>query len=140
MPSDRSKNLRVWITGAVIGLFFLGLFVIAYQIGYDRGENNIAGKTPASATKGGATGASGGAATGAGKDAFAGTCGSCHALAAASTKGAVGPNLDTLKPDKNRVLNAITKGGTGSGAMPKGLLTGDEADQVAAFVAGNAGS
>lgn len=135
MPSDRSKNLRVWTTGAAIGLFVLGMFVIAYQIGYDRGENNVAGKTIVTATKGGATGVSGGA----GKDAFVGTCGRCHTLAAAATSGAIGPNLDNLKPDKTRVLNAIQKGGIGSGMMPKGLFKGSQADQVAAFVAGAAG-
>jgi mono/diheme cytochrome c family protein len=67
---------------------------------------------------------------------FATTCGSCHVLEAAGTSGTVGPNLDDLGPDKARVLQAIA---SGPGAMPEGLLSGEEADAVAAFVAENAG-
>lgn len=135
MPPDRKKTIRVWATGAALALFTFGMFVITFQIGYDRGQNDVAGKTIVTATNGGATGA----VAGSGKAAFTGTCGSCHALKAASTSGAVGPNLDTLKPDKTRVLNSINKGGLGTGVMPKGLLNGSPADQVAAFVADNAG-
>ncbi len=70
---------------------------------------------------------------------FASTCGSCHTLAAANTTGTVGPDLDTVKPTEAQVLSAIENGGLGSGTMPPGLLTGAEADGVAAYVAENAG-
>lgn len=40
-----------------------------------------------------------------------------------------------IELDEQRVLSAIVKGGTGAGTMPPGLLSGDEAQQVAAFVA-----
>src|SRR5919108_456756 len=46
----------------------------------------------------------------------------------------VGLVLDQIKPDKKRVLNAIKIGGTGSGAMPAGLLQGKEAEAVAEYV------
>jgi cytochrome c551 len=68
---------------------------------------------------------------------FASTCGSCHTLADAKTTGAVGPNLDELMPDEDRVRSQIDSGG---GGMPPGLLSGDDADSVAAYVAAAAGS
>ena len=70
------------------------------------------------------------------KEAFAGACGSCHTLAAAGTKGQTGPNLDELKPDKQRVLTAIAEGPS---IMPSGLFEGAQADAVAQYVADNAG-
>ena len=42
-------------------------------------------------------------------------CGVCHSLDAASTKGVIGPNLDTLRPDPRRIRTAIAQG---VGAMP----------------------
>ena len=41
--------------------------------------------------------------------------------------------------DKERVLGAIKRGGTGSGRMPPGLLEGEDADAVATYVADVAG-
>ena len=70
---------------------------------------------------------------------FASTCGSCHTLSAAGTSGTVGPDLDQVKPSKQQVLSAIQNGGLGSGTMPPGLLTGADADAVAAYVSQNAG-
>jgi mono/diheme cytochrome c family protein len=70
------------------------------------------------------------------RDTFAGTCGRCHTLAAADTNGTFGPNLDELKPDIARVEAAIK---AGPGGMPAGLLEGDRAAQVAAYVANSAG-
>jgi mono/diheme cytochrome c family protein len=37
------------------------------------------------------------------------------------------------------VLNAIENGGTGQGRMPAGLLQGEDAEDVAAYVASVAG-
>jgi mono/diheme cytochrome c family protein len=71
-----------------------------------------------------------------GKDLFASTCGGCHTLASAGTTGTVGPDLDALKPDQGTVQAAIQ---SGPGAMPSNLLTGAQAQQVAAFVAASAG-
>lgn len=67
---------------------------------------------------------------------FADTCGSCHALAAARTDGAAGPDLDRLRPDLAQVRTAIV---SGPGAMPPGLLGGTQVDSVARYVAQNAG-
>jgi cytochrome c553 len=75
-----------------------------------------------------------------GKTLFIANCKSCHTLAAVQAHGVTGPNLDELGGlDKERVLNAIKNGGTGQKRMPKGLLTGEDAEYVAAYVAQVAG-
>jgi mono/diheme cytochrome c family protein len=51
-----------------------------------------------------------------------------------------GPNLDELGGlDKQRVLQAIKRGGTGTGRMPPALLDGADAEAVASYVAAVAG-
>jgi mono/diheme cytochrome c family protein len=83
-----------------------------------------------------------------GKDLFVTNCGACHTLAKAGTDGVIGPNLDELlappsasSPDpstiKPRVLSAIQNGV--GGRMPKGVLSGQQAETVANFVAQVAG-
>jgi cytochrome c oxidase subunit 1 len=67
---------------------------------------------------------------------FADNCGSCHVLEVAGTTGSIGPNLDTTLLNEADVLEAIEIGGRGSGAMPAGLLQGEEAKQVAELVGG----
>jgi len=42
-------------------------------------------------------------------------CGTCHTLKDAGTAGQVGPNLDQLRPDPEKVVRAVTGG---VGAMP----------------------
>ena len=74
-----------------------------------------------------------------GKQLFRQTCWSCHNLDAVQAGGVTGPDLDTLGVDKQRVLNAIKRGGTGTGRMPAGLLVGEDADDVATYVAKVAG-
>ncbi|MGH2979158.1 MAG: c-type cytochrome [Solirubrobacterales bacterium] len=74
-----------------------------------------------------------------GKQIFTQSCGTCHTLADAGTNGTVGPNLDQLGPDKDRVVNAIENGGTGTGAMPANIVTGQEAEAVAEYVSSVAG-
>ena len=82
-----------------------------------------------------------------GKKLFAGkaTCGSCHTLARANTKGTVGPNLDeAFRADRRSglgqstieglVLDQIAHPRNGS-AMPAGLVKGTKARDVAAYVA-----
>jgi mono/diheme cytochrome c family protein len=74
-----------------------------------------------------------------GKVLFRETCWSCHNLDAIQAAGVTGPDLDTLGVDRQRVLNAIKRGGTGDGRMPAGLLVGQDADDVATYVAKVAG-
>jgi plastocyanin len=92
-----------------------------------------------------------------GKKLFASKCGSCHVLNRAGTKGTVGPNLDQafhqpLKDGlersgirdlvRDQILYppsfALDEGGKrpdGSQPMPAKLVTGQNADDIAAYVA-----
>jgi cytochrome c551 len=81
-----------------------------------------------------------------GKTLFRSTCASCHTLAAVNARGVTGPDLDRIglnagsqKAAQTRILSAIKIGGTGQGRMPSGLLQGQNAQQVAAYVASVAG-
>ena len=65
-------------------------------------------------------------------------CGSCHTLAAANATGAIGPNLDELRPGADAVAAVVTDG---KGGMPAfaGRLSAAEIDAVADYVASAAG-
>ena len=71
-----------------------------------------------------------------GKEIFQAKCGLCHELADAGTPGTLGPNLDQLRPSAARTLRQID---TGGGAMPADLVEGQDAQDVAAYVAEVAG-
>jgi cytochrome c6 len=81
---------------------------------------------------------SGGGGTAAGKSIFTANCGTCHTLKDAGTHGAVGPNLDQLKPAKDRVARQVTNGGA---IMPpfKNTLSAAQIQAVAAYVSSVAG-
>ena len=100
-----------------------------------------------------------------GKQLFQEKCGSCHTLADAGTQGKVGPNLDDAFSGPRRegfkestIRNVVhgqvkyaiehpagfvTTGPDGRGlpapGMPRNLVTGDDAQDVAAYVASVAG-
>ena len=88
-----------------------------------------------------------------GKTLFQTNCGTCHTLYAAGTDGNFGPDLDLLlaptgpatganiKSAKQRVLSAIENGVDSNtpGRMPADIIAGQQADQVAEFVANVAG-
>jgi mono/diheme cytochrome c family protein len=93
-----------------------------------------------------------------GQSLFATNCGTCHTLQAAGTDGNFGPDLDellaatgppegsnaekTIKGTEGRVLNAVEEGvdsSTAPGRMPAGILSGEQAEKVAEFVATTAG-
>jgi mono/diheme cytochrome c family protein len=86
-----------------------------------------------------AAGGGGGGGSAEGKLIFTQSCGTCHTLSDAGTNGQVGPNLDQLKPNKQRVQTAIKNGGAGSGTMPANIVTGKEAQDVADYVSSVAG-
>ncbi len=66
-----------------------------------------------------------------GKTLFIRTCGYCHTLADAATGGMAGPEL-TSPWLASRVREVIADG---PGGMPAGLLSGERAAEVAAYVA-----
>jgi mono/diheme cytochrome c family protein len=70
-----------------------------------------------------------------GRTLFVQNCGSCHTLDAAGTQGQIGPDLGDIPLNEADVLSAIEIGGRGSGNMPMNLVTGKDAQDVAAFVA-----
>ena len=75
-----------------------------------------------------------------GKVLFEQQCKSCHSLAAVNARGVTGPNLDNIgEVTPRRILGAIRNGGTGQDRMPAGLLEGEEAREVAEYVAKVAG-
>jgi cbb3-type cytochrome c oxidase subunit III len=98
-----------------------------------------------------------------GEELFRQQCGSCHTLAAAGTVGTIGPNLDdAFAADREQgfeessiqqvvagqiqfpVEGSVNAEGqyvtsTGDPAMPADLVTGDDVDNVAAYVASVAG-
>jgi mono/diheme cytochrome c family protein len=80
-----------------------------------------------------------------GKQQFVAKCGSCHTLARANTKGIVGPNLDEAFRSslaeglKRNTIRGVVEGQIAfpnpEGAMPKDLVTGASAKDVATYVA-----
>ena len=79
-----------------------------------------------------------------GKAKFVEKCGSCHTLARAGTAGTTGPNLDTafqaaLRDGMNRdtvegIVHRQILHPRSDSQMPAGLVKGDEASDVAAYV------
>jgi mono/diheme cytochrome c family protein len=91
---------------------------------------------------------------GKGKELFIANCGSCHTLADAGTEGKIGPNLDDAFADARRsglgestfvqvvrgqIAYPIVKTSTGAPGMPENLVEGQDADDVASYVASVAG-
>jgi mono/diheme cytochrome c family protein len=87
-----------------------------------------------------------------GRQVFGQHCGVCHTLAAANAIGKVGPNLDVIKPSEALVLHTIQFGCLqspppgnvqqsclGFGTMPAAIVSGQDATDVAQFVAQVAG-
>jgi mono/diheme cytochrome c family protein len=80
-----------------------------------------------------------------GKVMFQKSCGSCHTLAHASTSGTTGPNLDdAFRQDRTDGVKSTSIQGlvdywirypNTQGVMPQGIVTGQDAQDVAAYVA-----
>jgi cytochrome c2 len=88
-----------------------------------------------------------------GKQLFTERCGACHTLSDAKTMGKIGPNLDnSFRPDRRQGFSESTirqvvadqikfaaNYGDQGPTMPDNLVTGDNVDDVAAYVAYVAG-
>lgn len=85
----------------------------------------------------------------AGAELFQQRCAGCHTFGAAATMGSAadvstrertdGPNFDTRPECVERVLYAIQNGGFSGAIMPANIVVGEQARQVADFVARYAG-
>ena len=60
-------------------------------------------------------------------------CGVCHTLQAAGSEGQIGPDLDLLKPQMNKIIAVVTNG---IGVMQawEGILSYEEIEAVAYYV------
>lgn len=139
-PPPTGDGLLAWLAGGlVVGLALLGGVVLAYTIGYDRGQDDVAAVpiTQPAVTEPVTTTTTPEAPDGATVFAQAG-CGSCHTLAAAGAAGTVGPNLDQLAPTKEAVVTIVTNG---RAAMPSfaDQLDAEEIEAVAEYVSESAG-
>jgi cbb3-type cytochrome c oxidase subunit III len=89
-----------------------------------------------------------------GKDLFVKSCGSCHTLRDAGTTGTIGPDLDyafvqsridglgedtILQVVRAQIAYPVTSPSTGSTGMPANIVEGQDADDVATYVASVAG-
>jgi cbb3-type cytochrome c oxidase subunit III len=89
-----------------------------------------------------------------GKELFTKNCGSCHTLADAGTTGKIGPNLDyafvqsridglgddtILQVVRGQIAYPVTTPSTGAPGMPADIVEGQDAEDVAAYVASVAG-
>jgi mono/diheme cytochrome c family protein len=76
-----------------------------------------------------------------GQELFGRRCGLCHSLKAANAVARVGPDLDAMAPNEELTLNAILEGrANGNGQMPAQIYTGQDAEDVAKFVAKSVGA
>ena len=89
-----------------------------------------------------------------GKELFTKGCGSCHTLADAGTTGQIGPNLDyafvqsridglgedtILQVVRAQIAYPVTTPSTGATGMPANIFEGQDAEDVATYVASVAG-
>ena len=85
----------------------------------------------------------------AGAQLFVDRCSGCHSLGVAGTEGSAvnagdkehtdGPSFDDRREDVDGVLYAIRNGGFSGAIMPENIVTGQEAQDVAEFLAKYAG-
>ena len=82
-----------------------------------------------------------------GAELFAANCAGCHTLSAAGAEGTgnrgtrvMGPNLNQRDVTYESALYAIQNGGYSGAIMPQNIVVGEDAEQVARFLAKYAGS
>ena len=70
-----------------------------------------------------------------GKEVFlgVGNCAACHSLLDAGSEANIGPNLNQIRPDVQRILMSVKNG---AGVMPamEGILSDEEIEAVAHYV------
>jgi mono/diheme cytochrome c family protein len=131
LPPEGPANLARMFRLCAI-LIVLGLAIAACGGGDDSSSSSSSSSSSTQAAGGGDT------ASAQGKQIFSQNCKGCHTLKDAGATGSVGPNLDDLKPDKQRVVKQVNNGG---GPMPafKGKLSDTQIDAVSTYVSTVAG-
>ena len=126
LMSQTRRSRRLAVVLFAVALLGLGVGVPAAVIAAVAGKDSIPEANVTSLTE----------AEKNGRELFGRRCANCHTLEAANAVAAVGPNLDQIRPNKALVLNAIENGRSrGNGQMAANLYTGEDAEDVANFVA-----
>jgi mono/diheme cytochrome c family protein len=126
LASQSRGTRRLALVNFILGLLILGIGIPAAVIASVDNRNDIPTANVSNLT----------AAEEHGRELFGERCRNCHTLKAANAVAQVGPNLDNLRPPKNLVLDAIHNGrARGNGQMAADLVEGQDAEDVAAFVA-----
>jgi mono/diheme cytochrome c family protein len=126
LASQSRGTRRLALVNFILGLLILGIGIPAAVIASVDSRNSIPTANVSNLTT----------AEEHGRELFGERCRNCHTLKAANAVAQVGPNLDNLRPPKNLVLDAIHNGrARGNGQMAADLVEGQDADDVAAFVA-----
>jgi mono/diheme cytochrome c family protein len=126
LGSQTKRTRRIAFINFLLAVVILGLGVPAAVIATVNARNDIPAANVSNLT----------AAEKHGRELFGVRCHNCHTLKASDSVAQVGPNLDTLRPPKSLVLDAIHNGrARGNGQMAADLVEGKDADDVAAYVA-----
>jgi mono/diheme cytochrome c family protein len=126
MASQSKRTRRVALFNFLLAVLILGLGIPAAVIATVEDRNDVPEANVSNLT----------AAEKHGRQLFGERCRNCHTLKASNAVAQVGPNLDTLHPQKALVLDAIHKGrAAGNGQMAADLVEGKDAEDVAAYVA-----
>ena len=125
-----SRAGRLAFSGGLTLLIVLGAIAIPAVVMIDNAGSNAEAKGGVDLTEGEVHG----------RELFTANCAVCHTLSASNAVGRVGPDLDVLRPPKALVLDAIKNGrARGIGQMPANLVSGEDAQDVADYVAAVAG-
>jgi mono/diheme cytochrome c family protein len=126
MASQSKRTRRIALFNFIVAVLVLGLGIPAAVIATVEGRNDIPEANVSNLT----------AAEKRGRQLFGERCANCHTLKASNAVAQVGPNLDTRRPPKVLVLNAIQNGrSAGNGQMAADLVEGQDAEDVASYVA-----
>jgi mono/diheme cytochrome c family protein len=126
MASQSRGTRRLALVNFLLALLILGLGIPAAVIATVDNRNDIPEANVENLTT----------AEKHGRQLFGERCANCHTLKAANAVAQVGPNLDDLRPPKSLVLDAIHNGrARGNGQMAADLVEGEDAEDVASFVA-----
>jgi mono/diheme cytochrome c family protein len=126
MASQSRRTRRIALFNFVVAVLVLGLGIPAAVIATVEARNDVPEANVSNLT----------AAEKSGREAFGQRCANCHTLKASQAVAQVGPNLDTLRPPRNLVLDAIENGrARGNGQMASDLVEGEDARNVADYVA-----